>query len=388
MARGQHHDPPGGRAHDLGASVAARVPSVTPQEDCAMWSQGFRGRMILSLMLAAVVGAMVTLLWAGSYQLVTRIDVPGAPLASFDISWVDPATQTYYLADRSNGGVDVISTKDRTFVTRIGGFVGFRGKNNVSGPDGLVLVPDRRELWVGDGDSTVKVIDLKAGTIVATISTGGSKRADELDYDPTHHIILVTNPDDDPPFVTLISTTTRTVIGKIPFPDATDGVEQPVWESQTQRFYQAIPETKTNPGGAIAVIDPVAMKVTQEFPLTLCFPHGLAVGPNQEMAVGCSKEKDARSMIVNVRTGAVVATLTEVGGSDQVWYNRGDQRYYLAARANPGGPVLGVIDALTHRWVENIPTTKDAHSVAVDPTTNHVFVPLTNQGVGVYTGGD
>src|SRR5215471_13649560 len=188
-----------------------------------MSSQGFRSGMTVSLLLAVVVGAMVTLLWAGSYQLVTRIDVPGAPLASFDISWVDPATQTYYLADRSNGGVDVISTKDRTFVTRIGGFVGFRGKNNVSGPDGLVLVPDRRELWVGDGDSTVKVIDLKAGAVVATIATGGTKRADELDYDPTHHIVLIANPDEDPPFVTLISTATRTVLGKIVFSEATDG---------------------------------------------------------------------------------------------------------------------------------------------------------------------
>ena len=343
---------------------------------------------LLPALALVMVVAVASLVGAGSFRLLTRVAIPGEPLASFDISWVDSGTQTYYLADRSNAGVDVINTKDRTFVKRIGGFVGFRGKNNVSGPDGLVLVPDRGELWVGDGDSTVKVVDLQSGTIVATIATGGGKRADELDYDPTHHIILITNPDDDPPFVTFISTTTRTVLGKIPFPDATDGVEQPVWESQTQRFYQAIPETKANPGGTIAVIDPVAMKVTQEIPLTLCFPHGLAVGPNQEMVVGCSKEKDARSIIVNVRTGVVTATLTEVGGSDQVWYSPGDHRYYLAARANAGGPVLGVIDALTHRWIENIPTTKDAHSVAVDPATNHVFVPLTNQGVGVYAGGD
>jgi len=340
--------------------------------------------MTVSLVLAVVAGTMVCALWAGSYQLVTRIDVPGAPLTSFDISWVDPATQTYYLADRSNAGVDVISTKDHTFITRIGGFVGFRGKNNVSGPDGLVLVPDRRELWVGDGDSTVKVVDLQARTIVATIATGGSKRADELDYDPTHHVVVVANPDDDPPFVTLISTATRTILGKITFPDATDGIEQPAWDPETQRFYQAIPETKTHPGGAVAVIDPVAMRVTHEMLLSLCFPHGLAVGPNHEMMVGCSKEKDARSIIVDLRTGAVVATLTDVGGSDQVWYNTGDHRYYLAARANPGGPVLGVVDALTHQWMENIPTTKDAHSVAVDATTNQVFVPLTNQGVGVY----
>jgi len=356
------------------------------EEDLVMTSKWSRRSVISGLALLMVVTAAAVSA-AGAYRLLTRIDIPGAPLASFDISWVDPTTQTYYLADRSNAGVDVINTKAHTFVKRIGGFVGFRGKNNVSGPDGVVLVPDRRELWVGDGDSTVKVVDLQGGMIVATIATGGSKRADELDYDPIHHVVLVTNPDDDPPFVTLISTASRAVLGKISFPEATDGVEQPVWDPGTQRFYQAIPETKTNPGGAIAVIDPVAMKVTHELPLILCFPHGLAVGPNQEMVVGCSKEKDARSIILNVRTGAVVATLTEVGGSDQVWYNPGDQRYYLAARANPGGPVLGVVDALTHKWVENIPTTKDAHSVAVDPTTNQVFVPLTNQGVGVYEAG-
>jgi hypothetical protein len=345
-----------------------------------------RGGLVCALALLLVVTSF-GLSGAGSYQLLTRIAVPGEPLASFDISWVDPTTHTYYLADRSNAGVDVVNAKDHTFVKRIGGFVGLRGKNNVSGPNGLVIVSDRHELWVGDGDSTVKVVDLQASAIVATIATGGTKRADELDYDPTHHVVLIANPSEDLPFVTLISTTTRAILGKITFPEATDGVEQPVWDRDTQRFYLAVPETKTHPGGAIAVIDPVAMKVIQEIPLTLCFPHGLAVGPNRQLLVGCSKEKDARSIILDLRSGAVMATVTEVGGSDQVWYNPGDRRYYLAARANPGGSVLGVIDAVTHKWIENIPTTKDAHSVAVDPTTNHVFVPLANQGIGVYTAG-
>jgi len=324
---------------------------------------------------------------AAVYALVQKIAVPGAPLGSFDIGWVDAASHTYYLADRSNAGVDVIDTVTRAFVRRIGGFVGDRGKNEISGPDGIVVLPDRRELWAGDGDSTVKVVDLQAGAVVATIATGGTKRADELDYDPLHHVVLVANPDDDPPFVTLISTDTRAVVGKITFAEATDGIEQPVWDPGTQRFYQAVPETKAEPGGALAVIDPVAMKVIQRIPLALCAPHGLAVGPNQELLVGCSKEKDARSIIVNLRTGTVVATVTQVGGSDQVWYNPGDRRYYLAARANPGGPVLGVIDAGTHQWIENVPTAKNAHSVAVDPASNQAFVPLTNEGVGVYAVG-
>ena len=324
---------------------------------------------------------------AGTYKLVTQIAVPGAPLGNFDISWVDAATQMYYLADRSNAGVDIVNSTENTFVARIGGFVGDRGKNNVSGPDGIVPLPARNELWVGDGDSTVRVVDIRSRSIVATISTGGSKRADELDYDEANDVILITNPNDDPPFVTFISAKTRTVLGKLTFPEATDGVEQPMWNPVTKLFYLAVPETKTHPGGEIAVIDSKTMKVTATFPVELCNPHGLAFGPHPHLLLGCSSGKDARSIIMDLRNGTVVATITQVGGSDQVWYNPGDKRYYLAARENPGGPVLGVIDAQTNTWIENVPTAKNAHSVAADPKNNQVFVPLTNQGIGIYRSG-
>jgi hypothetical protein len=38
---------------------------------------------------------------------------------------------------------------------------------------------------------------------------------------------------------------------------------------------------------------------------------------------------------------------------------------------------LGVIDAKTDQWIENVPTAPGAHSVAADSNTQHVFVPLT-----------
>ena len=343
--------------------------------------QGVSCLVVLSLLVPAAPAL------AGAYKRVTQIAVPGVPLESFDIGWVDAATQTYYLGDRSNAGVDVINSADTTFVARIGGFVGFRGKNNISGPNGIVPVPRQQELWAGDGDSTVKVLDLRSRSIGATISTGGGKRADELDYDEADDVILVTNPDDDPAFVTFISTKTRTVLGKLTFPEATDGVEQPLWNPVTKLFYLAVPETKTHAGGEIVVIDPKAMKVTAVFSVDLCNPHGLAFGPHPNLMLGCSSQKNARSIILDFMTGRMVATITEVGGSDQVWYNPGDKRYYLAARENPGGPVLGVIDAQTNAWIENVPTGKNAHSVAVDPKTNQVFVPLTSQGIAVYKAG-
>ena len=75
----------------------------------------------------------------------------------------------------------------------------------------------------------------------------------------------------------------------------------------------------------------------------------------------------------------MLAEFPQVSGSDQIWYNRGDGRVYLAARNNPasaGGPVLGIIDAITNTFVTKIPTDATAHSVAADARTGNIFVPL------------
>src|SRR2546427_9543826 len=90
---------------------------------------------------------------AQGLRLLATIEVPGAPLESFDISWVDPATHTYYLADRSNGGVDVIDTRAHRFVRRIGGVVGGRGEKAGAGPGGMGLGPQRHQVWGGGGGS-------------------------------------------------------------------------------------------------------------------------------------------------------------------------------------------------------------------------------------------
>src|SRR5438309_11423359 len=157
---------------------------------------------------------------AATYHQIALITVPGAPLTSFDISVVERSSQTYYLADRSNKAVDIFDASSNTFETRVAGFVGFTGNNDTSGPDGIVGVRDRHELCAGDGDSTVKVIDLRTDTIVESISTGGTARADELAYDQKDKLIHIANDADAPPFASLIDTQTRAVVARIPLDDA------------------------------------------------------------------------------------------------------------------------------------------------------------------------
>ena len=312
--------------------------------------------------------------------LITGPDIPPAGLWAFDISYVDDQSQTYYLADASNASVDLIDTRTNTLIGQIGGFRGFHGSPETQGPGG-VLVDDLGQLWASDGDSTVKVIDLSSRTIVATLHTGGTKRADEMAYDPQDQLLLVTNGSETVPFATFISVAKRAIVGKLAFADAGGGLEAPVFDAQTHLFYLSVPANKQYPGGAVAVVDPLTQGLVREYPLPACDPSGIALDPTtQDLLLGCS----GHPVIISAPTGQVMATVLQTSGCDEVWYNRGDQRFYLAAFTNPNGPVLSVVDAATGTWVENVPTVKKAHSVAVDPLTNHIFVPQSGRGIVVY----
>jgi hypothetical protein len=332
-----------------------------------------------------VVSAHLAQVQDGSHRLrqIALITGPGIPprgLWAFDISFVDDQSQVDYLADASNASVDMIDTRTDTLIGQIGGFRGFHGSRETQGPGG-VLVDDLGQLWASDGDSTVKVIDLSSRTIVATLHTGGAKRADEMAYDLQDQLLLVTNGSEAVPFATFISVTKRAIVGKLVFVGADGGLEAPVFDAQTHRFYLSLPANKRYPGGAVAVVDPLTQQLVKEYPLPACDPSGIALDPTtQELLLGCS----GHPVIVSALNGQVVATILQTSGCDEVWYNRGDRRFYLAAFTNPSGPVLSVVDATTGAWVENVPTVKKAHSVAVDPLTDHIFVPETGRGIVVY----
>jgi len=362
---------------------------------------------------------------AGALRLIHTIPIPAnlAPLHGWDISWVDAATHRYYLADRSNKSVDVIDTRTNTFLKAIpGGFAGVKfdasgaANNDTSGPNGVVT--SGRWLFVTDAPSRVVAIDLVTDSVVSTVSTSASpNRADEMAYDPDSGTLLVVNNADDPPFATLIKVNRNTgqlsVGAHIVFDaahgvDATNGAEQPLWDRATGHFYISIPQVGADPAnGAVARISPTAAKVDALFPVRFCQPAGLALGPRQDLLLGCSVVFDTAgapwsaagsttaapiSVIMDARNGAIDRMVAGVSGSDEVWFNPGDGRYYLAARNQPGGPVLGVIDARAQSLVQVVPTLNvaakskvfpagTAHSVAADPHNNHVFVALAANNV-------
>ena len=231
--------------------------------------KGIMCHSLLAPAAALLLGAACSTALAASVQRVDTLHVPGEPLSSFDIGIVNDAG-IYALADRSNKGVDLIEAATGKFVGRVTGFKGFdkAAGSSAGGPDGLVAV-GTDQLWAGDGDSTVKVVDLKSRTVIHTIATGGSKRVDEMAYDPTDHLVIVVNNADKPAFVSFISSETYKVLGKVALDHATDGGEQPAWDPVTGKVYLSIPVLDDiDANGAVAVFDPHTLKLEKMLPVS------------------------------------------------------------------------------------------------------------------------
>lgn len=348
-----------------------------------------------------------------AFKPTTAISLPGGQkITSFDISYVDPVIGLYVLADRTNKAVDAVDTGSNTVINQFGAgtFVGFTGNNDTSGPDGA-LIFDHRELWVGDGDSTIKVFDLAGSATTPThvIPTGGAKRADELCASEENHVVLMANDAESPfPFISFVSTTSYSVIKRVTFDGtngtvkATNGIEQCQFDKRTHKFYLNIPEVNgpgndTQPGAVVVFsADTLNIEHIWTIPLASCAgPQGMAIGPAPQILLGCNAPgptANAPTAIIDEHNGHVLATLNNESGSDEVWFNPGDGHYFLARSSAVGAnQQLGVVDSRgpseDASYPTGLPTTTtpphgSAHSVAADSESNHAFVPIPSNAGG------
>jgi hypothetical protein len=309
-----------------------------------------------------------------------------------------------------------------------------------SGPNGVITVHNKggNEAWAGDAPvlsfppcknekigvppvvttvcppatvvtpSSVKVVSLGKTHHVITILTGttgrfaGTRRADELCWDPRDNLVLVANDEAVDNYISFISTDTYSVVDQIKLDGsdtthnagkvkATNGIEQCQWNPRTGLFYLNIPENNgtgnnTKPG-AVMVIDPKTrpVQMVKLFPVdhSKCAGNqGMSIGPGRQILLGCSNARPD-SIIIDERNGdRIGAPLTGRSGVDESWYDPRTNHYLLAASNNKAGPRVGVVDAVaggeTGQLDSNSVSAGGSHSVAADPFKGHVFVPVNN----------
>ena len=324
----------------------------------------------------------------------------------FDISWVDNATQKYYLADRSNNAIDLLDAATDTFVGFIGKgqFTGSRpcpghpkDMRHCAGPNGVVT-DDLGHVWAGDGAGNIIEADAaKPGApILRKIATGGKFRVDELAYDPIDKILMTSNDGDAPPFLTFVSVADGSILGQYKYPAGQDGMEQPVWDPDTAWFYQNVPGDKNR----IDVFDPHKLpNPIKSFPvvckggaldLTL---SGLAAGPKGRLMTACGS---GGGLSLDARTGKIGKTVPKVGDTDEVWFDPATNSYYFAhategeeGSSGAAAGAVGVVNATTEEFVYEIPFQGGGvHSVAVNARNKHIFVPVYGKGIFVVTPGN
>jgi hypothetical protein len=322
---------------------------------------------------------------AAELKPIATIAIPGVPVDAFGAIFVDSTIHRAFLTDRSNKAIDVIDTAADKFLSRVTGFVGVGASGNTSGPQGVVTTDHGTQVWATDGDSTVKVIDLAAGKIVDSISTGGKLRTGELAYDPRDKIVLATNPGETPQFVTLISTEPgHRIIAKIILADATEGLERPAYSPQSGLFYVPVPSLDAaRTAGGLAVIDPRQGKLITLYRTDHCNPHSIAILSEGRAFIRCnygapdSAGDKGQLASFDLIAGKIVAIAAGLGGDGQTAVDVVDGQYYFyaAANKNPGGPVLKVVDVHTLGPVQTITTWAGSHSVGVSSETHRVYLP-------------
>ena len=319
----------------------------------------------VALLLAPSVAAQSTR--PTPYQLETQIPVPGwdsfdSSQISVDISWLDPDFGLFVIGDRTLGAIQTFDTNGHAFVgaAGAGAFVG-PGPTGSAGPNGVTVV-GANEVAGGDGDSTLKIVNLDSGD-VQSVSTGGMHRVDEMAYDAASDTLVAANDREGGAanFITVFRAHPLTIAGKIPCPQCSGGIEQPVVVNG--RFFIAFPATTANPKGEIDRINTDTFRLDQVIQAGECGPTGLAAGINGLFVTG------GGGCVIDPTTGSVVQIADAGGDEIGTLPGRGIYAFVISATYT-----LNLADATTNQVYQKLPVAL-GHNLATNPNNGEIWVP-------------
>ena len=119
------------------------------------------------------------------------------------------------------------------------------------------------------------------------------------------------------------------------------------------------------------------------------------MGPSEHLLVGCSDDAiaagfKAKTIIMDAANGTILRTTGLVGGSTTLPTIQATSGSISGARdmtedgtkSTKRTPVLGIVDAVTMEFIENVRAAPNCKSVVADPVTNRVLMPLTASASG------
>jgi len=320
------------------ASCTATATSTTP----AGWTP-----------LSSVATAAQTPPLAHGAPLVIVADVPlPGPAKRFDYQSFDSTTGRLYISHMRGDRLDVFDARSGKLLASLEGF---------PGATGVWAVPELHKVYVSVTDNhRVAVVDDRTLKTIATVS--GADFPDGIAYAPDERRMFVSDEHGGTDLVIDAGTNAR--IGLVP-------LSGEAGNTHFDRFSHCM-LVAVQTRNELAAIDPHTLHIVARYPVACDHPHGFLIDEQERLAfITC--EGDSKLLVLDLRTMRTTASLKIPADPDVLAFDAGLRRLYVACES-------GSLAVFAERGAKLTPLGEyrapHAHTVAVDPRTHRVYLPL------------
>jgi YVTN family beta-propeller protein len=286
-------------------------------------------------------------------QTIADIALPGGA-TRFDYQSLDPLTHRLFVAHLGAGMVTVVDVQTNHIVANL---------TNIAGVHGVLAIPELGRVYASATDAQqVVVIDEQSLQVVARIPAG--EYPDGLAYVPARHEVFVS--DEAGASDLVIDTQSNRLVATIPLGGEAGNTQ---YDPVSGRIYVDV-QTQN----VLAAIDTSTRAVVARYPLAGCaHDHSLLIDMPQHLAyIAC--DGNATLLLLDLGTMQVLARQSVGDAPDVLALDPSTHLLYVASESG----VLSVFDTQSRalRKVGEGYVAAAAHTVAVDPATHDLYLPL------------
>jgi DNA-binding beta-propeller fold protein YncE len=287
-------------------------------------------------------------------RLVADIPLPGPP-SRFDYQSFDPASGRLYIAHMGAGEVLAFDTRTRRVVARA------RGLQKATG---ILAVPSLNRVYASAAGSH-KVVVLVDSTLSRVAAVEGISFPDGLAFAPEAGKVFVS--DEFGRREIVIDASTNRIRGTIALNGEAGNTQ---YDSVGRQIIVAV-QTRNE----LVTIAPTSERITGRYPLPGAdHPHGVLIDAPARLAF-VANEGNGKLLVVDLKTMRVTSEQRVGREPDVLAFDPGLRRLYVASES-------GVVTVLKELGgglrALGTYSASQAHSVAVNPKTHEVYLPLAN----------
>src|SRR5216117_3130812 len=288
-------------------------------------------------------------------RAVTDVPLPGSA-SRFDYQSLEPASGRLFISHMGAGQLVVFDVRAGKVIGNLGGFPTVTGV--------LAVPAEHRAYASATGDHAVVVVDDSTLRIVARVP--GPRFPDGIAYAPEERRVFVSDESGERDFV--IDATTNTVVARI-------GLEGEAGNTQYDSTSHCI-IVAVQTANQLAIIDPATATIVRRITLdqAVRYPHGFYIDAPRRLAFISGQESGTLG-VLDLRTLQLRQVLPLGSDPDVLAFDPELKRLYVAAES-------GIVAVFEERdgllaqlgWYR----APRAHSVAVDPATHRIYLPLAD----------